>query len=97
MHRFAVCALLLCAAAVDARREVREYTIDLDLAPEDRFVQAGLLAQFNSTVWQVRTRTAQAARYRIWTNRARVCSPPPTSRHFRPCSSGTSTSRMMRC
>ena len=42
----------VCLAGASARRSVSEYTINLDLAPEDRFIEAGLLPHFNATVWK---------------------------------------------
>ena len=47
--------LIVCATvAVESRRQVKEYVIDLDKAPEERYLE--LLPQFNDTV---RKRLAQ--------------------------------------
>ena len=41
--------LIVCATvAVESRRQVKEYVIDLDKAPEERYLE--LLPQFNDTV-----------------------------------------------
>ena len=41
--------VLVCASvAVESRRQVKEYVIDLDKAPEERYLE--LLPQFNDTV-----------------------------------------------
>ena len=42
-------AVLLLAAVASARHAAPEYTIDLDLPPEQRFLE--LIPHFNSTVW----------------------------------------------
>ena len=39
-----------CCAVAAAGRTPKSYTIDLDLAPQDRYL--GLLPDFNGTVWK---------------------------------------------
>lgn len=47
----AVVLVAVCAGGVRARRSVNEYTINLDLAPEDRFAPIFADPLFNTTVW----------------------------------------------
>ena len=42
---------VLATVAVESRRQVKEYVIDLDKAPEDRYLE--LLPQFNDTVRKI--------------------------------------------
>jgi len=52
MRKFELILVLCCASAVHSIRYPKEYTINLDLAPEERF--AGLIPafpEFNKTVW----------------------------------------------
>ena len=42
---------VLTTVAVESRRQVKEYVIDLDKAPEDRYLE--LLPQFNDTVRKI--------------------------------------------
>jgi hypothetical protein len=46
-----VLALALAAGASAQRREVRTFTIDLDMAPEDRFTETCSDPLFNATIW----------------------------------------------
>lgn len=47
--RFLISTFVLAMISVNARRDVTEYVIDLDLAPEMRYEE--LLPRFNVTVW----------------------------------------------
>lgn len=44
--------LLLACSPCEARRQIADYVIDLDKAPEDRYAGLVTMADFNATVWK---------------------------------------------